>query len=380
MSIQAEELIRAAQERTGLESFDSDSFREPLGLIVEGIEARPERDEIAESLREEMVNALSNRLRVADYLRQHPEIEDAPLEVPLIVMGMPRTGTTLLSYLLDCDPRWRSLLNWEAVDSVPPPTSATLRSDPRCVAKKELQEKIFPNLPFSVPHWEWADGPTECIFVHAQDFKALSWESRIASRRYADYLLDCDMSSAYEYQKKVMRVLQSQAPGRWVLKMPSHSLHFEWALEAFPDARFVWTHRNPYKALASLGTTISVGHMVALGHVDKDFIHDVYPHQIAEHANRPMRLRPSLPEGKVFDVYCSELLKDPINGVHQLYEWLGEDLTPEVVQSMRTWMEEDNERQAGRPSYSIEDFGWTEAELAPHFEEYLAAYPKAREA
>jgi hypothetical protein len=378
--MQAEELIRAAQERTGLEEFDSDSFREPLDFMVRCINARPKRDQISEALRPEIVNALVNRLRVTDYLHQHPELEQAPIEAPIIVMGMPRTGTTVMSYLLDCDPRFRSLLNWEAVDSAPPPTAASLRTDPRCLEKKQMQEKILPNLPFSVPHWEWADGPTECIFVQAQDFKTLSWESRIASREYAEYLLYCDMSTAYDYQKKVMRVLQSQAPGRWALKMPSHSLHFTWALRAFPDARFIWTHRNPYTALASLGTTIGLGHMTAMGEVDKQFIHDIYPHQIAEHANRPMCLRPSLPEDKILDVYCAEVMRDPITGMRRVYAWLGEELAEDVERKMRAWLEEDNRRQSTRPSYSLEDFGWTREEVAPHFEHYLERYPQAEEA
>jgi hypothetical protein len=378
--MKAEELIAAARERTGLAEFDSDSFREPLARMVAGIASRPERDRIAASLGPEMIGALANRLRVADYLRQHPELANAPLDVPIIVMGMPRTGTTILSYLLDCDPRWRSLLNWEAVDSVPPPTTATLRSDPRCVARKQIQEKILASVPFAMPHWEWADGPTECIFVQAHDFKALSWEARVASRDYADYLLDCDMSSAYDYQKKVMRVLQSQAPGRWALKMPSHALHFRWALEAFPDARFIWTHRNPYRALASLGTTISAGHRFALGHVDTEFIRDVYPHQIAEHANRPMRLRRSLPQDRVLDVYCREFLDDPLAGMRAIYAWIGEELADEVEQRMRAWLEADDARQAARPGYALEDFGWSEASVTHHFEEYLASYPRARDA
>jgi hypothetical protein len=377
--MQVDDLIRAARESARLEEFDGDSFRAPLERIVAGIHARPECDRIAAALRPEMIAALANRLRVADWLRRHPELREAPLDVSIVVMGMPRTGTTLLSYLLDCDPRWRSLLNWEAVDSVPPPTTETLRTDPRCVARKQLQEKILPNIPFAVPHWEWADGPTECIFVHAQDFKALSWEARLASRDYADYLLDCDMSSAYGYQKQVMRVLQSRAPGRWALKMPSHALHFRWALEAFPNARFVWTHRNPYRALASLGTTISLGHQVALGHVDREFIHDVYPHQIAEHVNRPMRLRARLPEDRILDVYCGELLKDPIGGMRRIYAWLGEELTDPVERAMRAWIAKDDERQAARPRYALEDFGWTEASVAHHFEEYLATYPRALE-
>jgi len=378
--MEADALIDAARERTGLEHFDSDSFREPLGCMLSGIATRPERDRIAQTLGPEMIAALANRLRVVDHLRRHPELEDTPVDVGVVVMGMPRTGTTLVSYLLDQDPRWRSLLNWEAVDSVPPPTAATLRSDPRCVAKKQVQEKILPNLPFAVPHWEWADGPTECIFVHAQDFKALSWEARVASRDYADYLLHCDMTSAYAYQKKVLRVLQSEAPGRWALKMPSHALHFRYALEAFPDARFVWTHRNPFDALASLGTTIAAGHGFALGHVDAAFIHEVYPHQIAEHVNRPMRLRETLPDDRVLDVYCAELLRDPIEGMRQIYTWLGEELTPEVERDMRAWLARDDERQAERPRYSLEDFGWSRKAVAPHFAEYLARYPRAAEA
>src|SRR5258705_5240223 len=155
--MRVDELIAAARVRTGLHDFDSDSFREPLARMVAGIEARSERDRIAASLAPEMIGALANRLRVADYLRRHPELATAPLDVPIIVMGMPRTGTTILSYLFDCDARWRSLLNWEAVDSVPPPTRAALRSDPRCLARRQIQEKILASVPFAMPHWEWAD-------------------------------------------------------------------------------------------------------------------------------------------------------------------------------------------------------------------------------
>lgn len=378
--MQAEQFIELAQQQTGLTEFDSDSFREPLNELLAGINERSERESILGRLNDEIVAALANRLRVTDYLKQHPEIEDSPIEAPIIVMGMPRTGTTMMSYLLDCEEQFRSLLNWEAVDSVPPPTNETLRTDPRCVAKKAMQEQIFANLPFAVPHWEWADGPTECIFVHAQDFKALSWESRAVSDRYAEYLLHCDMSSAYEYQKKVMRVLQSQAPGRWALKMPSHSLHFEWALKAFPDAKFIWTHRNPYKALASLGNTISTAHHSTLGAVDVDFINRIYPKQISEHVNRPMRLRESLPSDQVLDIYCNEMIADPIDNMRRIYAWLGMTLSDSVEAAMLAWRAGDNDRQSARPKYSLEDFGWTESSIEPFFAEYLERYPRARDA
>ncbi len=375
--MRASEYIAAAEKETGLTGFDSESFIEPFEFMLRCINQRPEAEGILKALNQEIMQSLINRLRVSDYLRQHPEIADAEIRAPIIVMGMPRTGTTAMSYLLDCDPRWRSLLNWEAVDSVPPPTTATLRSDPRCVGKKQMQAAMLERIPFAVPHWEWADGPTECIFTHAQDFKSLSLESRVAQRDYADYMLHCDMESAYEYQKKVMRVLQSQAPGRWALKMPSHALHFTWALRAFPDAKFIWTHRNPYKALASLGNTISTAHLSGMGQVDKQFIHDTYPKQIAEHVNRPMRLRASLPEDKILDVYCAEFMADPLAGMQKVYSWLGEEISPDVEQNMRDWLAHDAERQSTRPSYGLEDFGWSEAGLAHHFEEYLERYPRA---
>ena len=130
-----------------------------------------------------LADYLANRLRVADYLRQHPNLVDAPVDVGVVVMGMPRTGTTIISYLLDCDPRWRSLLNWEATNSVPPPTTETLRTDPRCVEAKKFQEQIFPQLGGNVPHWEWADGPTECIFVQSQDRKSLALDAANRNRR-----------------------------------------------------------------------------------------------------------------------------------------------------------------------------------------------------
>src|SRR5262249_42831059 len=107
------------------------------------------------------------------------------------------------------------------------------------------------------------------------------------------------------------------------------------------------------------------------------FIREVYPHQIAEHANRPMHLRHGLPESRVLDVYCGEFLKDPIAGMRGIYAWLGEELTDEVERRMRAWIETDDARQAARPRYSLADFGWTEASVAPHFEEYLARYPRA---
>ncbi len=376
-----DELIEAAQEHTGLSSFDSESFREGLGVLLQGFLARSDLGPGSlGALRENAVSALSNRLRVAEHVRQDPGVLEQPVEAPLVIMGMPRTGTTAISYLLDLDPRWRSLLNWEAVDSAPPATPDTWRTDPRCVTRRELQQKIFDALPSAPVHWEWADGPTECIFVLAQDFKALALESLFPSRGYAEYILSCDMTSAYAYHRLVLQVLQSGVPGRWSLKMPSHSLHIEALTATYPDARMIWTHRDPFRTLASLCATISSGHMAGLGHVDLDHLRRTYPHQLAEHVRRPMALRPKLPDDVILDVYAADFFADPLREMQRIYEWLELELPASLEAEMRAWMRRDAERQARRAPYRLEDYGLTRADVAHHFEAYLAAYPRAAEA
>ena len=100
-------------------------------------------------------------------------------------------------------------------------------------------------------HWDEADGPTECVFVQNQDFKAYLWEAFMPTPAYADWLLETDMTSAYAYERSVLQLLQSRAPGTWSLKMPSHAVHIEALLATFPDVRIVWAHRDPFKATAS---------------------------------------------------------------------------------------------------------------------------------
>ena len=136
-------------------------------------------------------------------MKCHPEVNEQRIERPLVVLGLPRTGTSLASYLLDQDPLRRSLLTWEAEDSVPPAPPESLRTDPRCLKKKAELDVLAEGLKAAdIPmvHWDEADGPTECLFVQNQDFKAYLWEAYMPTSAYADWLSHADMSSAYEYR------------------------------------------------------------------------------------------------------------------------------------------------------------------------------------
>jgi hypothetical protein len=373
-----DELATRASERTHLDDFGDPSWREGLSLLVASLE----QEGILEAGRafqyEKYEDALVNRLRVVDYLARHPEIRDEAIERPLVILGMPRTGTTVASYLLDQDPARRSLLNWEAENSVPPPTTATLRTDPRCLAKKAQLEEFAAQLAAAgqgMPHWEDADGPTECMFVQNQDFKALLWDAAMPDPTYYRWLLHTDVTSTYEYERLVLQLLQSRAPGTWSLKMPSHAVYIETLLTVFPDARIVWTHRDPFRATASLCSVwVGAKQMVLGDALDVGDLGEYATEQMREHVERPLRARSRIGADRFFDLHYADLMRDPIGQMESLYEWAGDEFTPELTGRMRTWLDTNPQDRFGPRPYSFEQFGLDRAELDRTFDEYLSTF------
>jgi hypothetical protein len=375
-----DEVLALASERTGLGELDSDSWREGLQVILDLTDDPRMSESGAQMVIGRSVDALSNRLRVHAYVQDHPEVLEEKVERPLFILGMPRTGTTVASYLLDRDPERRSLLKWEAVDSAPPATPETLRSDPRCLKLMETDKQILEmitELGVAVPHWEDADGPTECMFLHEQDFKGLLWDSFTPGTRYADWLLDeCDVTSAYEYQKLVLQVLQSGVPGRWSLKMPSHSVHLEALLSVFPDAQLVWAHRDPYKATGSLCNLLMLPASMSLAEdaIDKAALGQNCKRQMREHVMRPLEVRDRIGDERFFHLHYADLMRDPIGVMRNLYEWSGDPLRPEVEQGMLSWLSDNPQHKLGMAEYTLAEYGLSIEELAPVFAEYLEAF------
>lgn len=376
-----DDALELARERTGLSDIESDSWREGLTVLIEEMNASTK---IAPHgiayLTEKIVAALSNRLKVHDYVQRHPEVLQEKIERPLITLGMPRTGTTVISYLLDRDPARRSLLHWEPVHPVPPATTETLRTDPRCLALLEEQKHIVAyatETKMPLPHWEDADGPTEDMFLHAQDFKGLSWDSFLETPRYADWLInEADMTSAYEYQKRVLQILQSKAPGAWNLKMPSHSVHIDTLLTVFPDARMIWAHRDPYKATGSLCNLWKLPKEVVAGQTDIDFaaMGANAAQQMKAHVERPLRARERIGDDRFFHMYYHDMMRDPMAVMRNLYTWAGDELTPQVVAAMKQWLAQHPQDRFALNSYTLDQYGLSVEALEPIFAEYLATF------
>jgi hypothetical protein len=371
----ADELIEAAQKTTGLERFDSESFREGLGVLLKDANAVNYPEMGIGRFRAALLGALSTRLKTTAYLDQHPELLARRVERPVFVFGIPRTGTTLLSNLLAADPARRSPLTWEIDDPVPPPAAKMLFSDPRALARLEMERKMLAARPDAGKYYRSsAIYPNECMFFISQDFKALMWEGRGKLPNYRDWLFQTDLTSTYQYHKRFLQLLQAEAPGVWNLKQPSHGLWLETLLKIYPDARLIWAHRDPLTATGSFCSLMKMGSQAFGLTPDIEWLGTNYPWQAVQHADRIMDARDRLGHDRIIDVHYADLLRDPIPAMRKVYRSLGDEFTPAAESAMRGWLADNPQDKFGRHEYKLAQFGLTPEKVRGMFERYLSRY------
>jgi len=371
------ELIDEARQLTGLDEFGGDSFLEGLTMYCDSVSAEAQLSEVgAFAVRGTITSSLANRLRVVDWAQGHPAVAAETIEAPLVVIGMFRAGTTLLSCLLDRDPGNRALLRWEAGDSVPPPSPAGHRSGPRVDAARdqgEMLEQLNPEM--RAVHHEEADGPTECISVMSQDFKSLSWEAISNVPGYGRWLLDADQRSAYEYHRLALRVLQSGGVrGRWTLKSPHHAIALEDLTAVYPDARLVLLHRDPVVLCASVCSLIRT---LSATFSDADHTAYIAAHWTAlleESVRRIEDFRAAHPERQICDVQYSDLVRRPVDTVAGIYSAFGMDLDAASGTAMAAYVEDHPKGRFGVHGYDLGEFGLDAGELKERFAGYASRY------
>lgn len=344
--IDADVLMSAAKERTGLSDWGDDWYLEPLRWLVESVNTESELTEFGAAAFPEMLIAhLINQLEVNDWYKRHPEIDEQEIVKPLFGIGLPRTGSTALSHMMGLDPATRILRVWEQERHCPPPEKATELTDPRIAisqAGEEGFQQLVPEatemLPRGVEKSQecahvlmecFSSGPSFELFVHVPGFNA-----RTIAPEY-------DMVRAYEYHKRVLKLLQWRCPpNRWYLKTPVHTYDIEALLKVFPDANFVWTHRDPLRALSSVCSLIY--------HFRKAFVNNPNPEYLGhEHRDywtralaRTMAVRERLGESRFFDVFHKIQIQDPARQVRGIYEHFGWPYPPEMDGWIAEWQKQ----------------------------------------
>ncbi|HEX4507578.1 MAG TPA: sulfotransferase [Alphaproteobacteria bacterium] len=370
-------LIETACGQTGLSDFGGDSFREGLTVLCESVSAEARLNAFGEiALPGAIVGALSNRLKITDWVKRHPGVADERIESPMVVIGMFRAGTTFLTYLLEQDPAHRPLFRWEAGNCIPPPDPATVADDPRIAATRatmEMMDSLDPRN--KVVQSEEADGPTECISVTNQDFKSVVFEAMTNIPTYGAWLKTADLTSAYEYHHKVLQVLQSGGVrGRWSLKAPAHSMNLEALHAVYPDARLVVTHRDPLAVTASacsLITTLTRTFSDADRHL---YIGEHWTEMLERSIDGLNRFRDANPDVKIVDVHYADLNRDPLGTIGRIYAAFGEALEGEALAAMTRRLETRQKNRFGQHGYTLEDYGLTSGALLERFRPYIERY------
>jgi hypothetical protein len=372
-----DELMAQAIAATGADDFGEPEFRDGLRAYCGSLSAEARLNDLgAGALAGTIVAALANRLRVVDWANRHPQVREERIDAPIVVIGMFRAGTTLLSYLFDQDPANRPLLGWEAGDTVPPPTPESHRQGPRVEAAREraaLLDQLNPAA--RVVHHEEPDGPTEDISVMAQDFKSLSWEAISNVPSYSEWLLAVDQASAYRYHRLVLQTLQSRGVrGRWTLKSPHHAIALDALVSVHPDARLVLIHRDPTVLCASVCSLIRT---LSSTFTDADHTAYIASHWTAllqESIARIERFRTEHPGHPVCDVLYADLVQDPAATVGAIYGALGLDVASTTLEAVSAYADLHPRGEFGVHRYDLGQFGLDADRLRAQFADYTQRY------
>jgi hypothetical protein len=370
-----EGLLAAAREQTGLDDFGDDSFREGLDRLVDSIDTESNLNELGQmALPFLITRLLTTRLQVEDWYRRHPEIDDEPIDSPLIGLGLPRTGSTALSFLLAEDPAARSLLLWESNQPCPPP-STVAPPDPRiaeAAAGLEVQEQMNPRLAALVP--SSATGPMECQELMALDFRAHYFPAFAHLPSYTEWLIDADLTSTYRYERRVLKLLQWGEPTRrpWRLKCPSHLLWLDHLAAVFPDARFVMTHRDPTDVMVSVSDLYcEVGRQFSDG-VDPHYLGRLNVEQWTTGMDRVLEFRDVHGSDRFYDIDFRAMQGDPVGEVRALYAWLGEPVSDAFATGMSRWWHDNNAERDENIHPEADEFGLDLGEVRARFAAYTS--------
>jgi len=376
------DLVEAARGETGLSDFGGESFREGLSVLTRALEAEADLHATGQrAARGRLLALLKNRLRIVDWCRRHPEIEAQPVEAPIFVVGLPRTGTTALATLLAQDPDTRALRTWESAHPIPPPEAATQHGDPRIARVQAGIDATYAARPEMRTMYDAsATGSTECQDLLGMEFRTWHFCGDWRVPRYDAWQRECDMEPAYRFHRRTLALLQWRCPPtRWLLHAPVHLLSLEALGRIYSDARFVMTHRDPARAVASSASLISFMRSLASDRRDPRELGRGQAELWVLALERALRFRDCVGEARFADVPFRDLLADPVAAAERACERLGIALRAPARARMRAWAEAHPRGRHGEHRYRLADFGLDAADLGARFAFYRERFGAALE-
>jgi hypothetical protein len=374
-------LIRDAVRATGCDDFGPEPFLAPMRRVIDALEREAHLTWLGRTIaRNELLRVLRNRLGLVAARRAHPEIARVAVHQPIVVVGLPRTGSTILHDILACDPAHRAPLTWECNEPCPAPEASTFESDPRIAASDAELAGVDRLLPgFKAMHPMGARLAQECVVLMQQTMCSVLFHNEYRVPSYQDWLDDpaFDWRPVYAFHREQLQHLQWRcARERWVLKTGAHMWSLDALLETYPNACVVQTHRDPVKVATSYASLTTLVRAMSSDAVDPREVAADWTPRLALALERAIDVRDSgrfAPE-RFYDVHFRSFLADPLAVVEGIYRHFGLELSGDAADRMRRFVDENPQGKHGMHRYAPAEYGLDVATERARFARYTTRF------
>jgi hypothetical protein len=373
--LDANAILRKAEKKAGFK-YELPKAEEGLRKMVASIneEGRPNPFG-SMAVKGLLERTMQGRYMIERHLEMHPEIEKAPIKQPVFIIGMPRTGTTILHALLHEDPDHRSPLAWECLLPYPPSTPETFRDNPQLNTIRHEFGQLFKLVPdFLQKHYMAADSPQECLGIDSLDFNTFQISAQLYVPSYMNWVYDgADRLSTMRFHKRFLQYLQSGGVKgeRWLLKSPVHLMRLPELFEVYPDACIIMTHREPTNVVTSTASLLSSTRSLYSDNEDPVRTGHEQLETWSNYFKRFLEARKKLnKEDRIIDLKFDDFAADHIGTVKKIYDRFGWELSDIALGNFREFLIQNPKGKNGVHYYTPETFGLTRETINREFSEY----------
>jgi len=368
------ELLQEAQEKAKLSDFGHDTYTEGLAKLCETYDQNGFSEKGRKRNRRRLVDLLQARLRIEQAFKDYPQIMDEEIQAPMILTGLPRTGTSALLNLLANDTDARPLKLWEGMMPDPCEGFKHGEDDPRYLMMKSWQEEQNKKNPdFSKIHHTTADTPEECIHLLNHTFQDVQFGMETMMEPYGSWFQSQDLTESYSYYANLLKMLQWQRPGnRWLLKSPCHLWALDQLTRLFPDCAIIITHRNPLQAVTSYCSMMDA--LMKERDYDRKTLGPIVMEYLARKVETSLVQRENIDSARIFDGQFEDFIDDSVGFVGNIYEHFKLPLSNQTQQAFKDYAEAHPMNKHGKHEYNLSMYGLTEQLVLDRFAFYIERF------
>jgi len=371
-------VLEEARRRARLDDYGDENFLDPMRRLLSSLDNEAALHAIGRvTMYERIVGSLVGRLSAQDYFNRHPEILDEEIVAPTVIVGLARTGSTMMHRLLSADPKVYAVRWWECRAPSPYPGSDWRRDDPRLRDAHAEIEAILEAAPELATIHPWdAEGPDEEIMLLEHAFLSGVPDAFCNVPSYRRFVMESDLRDGYAYTKRMLQFLQWQKneaghpAERWILKAPFHLGRIPQIVEFFPDAMIVQTHRDPIETSPSIASLYSSTWRTNSDEVDPLVVGEQCLDLWSWGISKCLADRDAGLEDRFIDVHYEDTRKDPMAVIAAIYDRLGRPFTEEAREAMKRWGDDNRRDKRAAHSYTLEEFGYTREKICEAFAGY----------